>query len=501
MSRTRKPWFRRLAFKIHKWAGLAGGLWLFVLGATGIVLDHDEWRWARQGTVPKGWLSPNVGRLLPATRMRYVAVDRNDPRRWVGGSERGLWWTDDGGQRWHSVDFEGLAGEVPQIQGLVPPAAGELDRVYVASDDGLWVTSGGGTRATPVALRGEFITDITRGSTPTELVGVVDHDRVFRIEPAAPGQITWLTWSRVAVGGLPEHVSLYRFFFDLHFGYGLFNRTLSTLINDYGGVAFMVLAVSGFLFWWFPRRWRRARPPVSIARKRSVFNWLYRAHAPVVGILALIPVGYLALTAIPMVHIGGFGTWADDVLLPRGLLPPVYQFRSLRGEVDQIMAYPEDRQRFSIGTRFGVLHSADGGESWQRDQELPVGRGNFYRVGSAAFFSTNGGDHLVRPGDDSPWQALDGIATATTDGVQHGEQWILKNSRGFNLGSFVDGFALTDRIVMPDLPGGTLYLFLIDIHVGLVFHRQFRWVNDAVSVLALLLVITGPVIWWRAKWR
>ena len=55
--------------------------------------------------------------------------------------------------------------------------------------------------------------------------------------------------------------------------------------------------------------------------------------------------------------------------------------------------------------------------------------------------------------------------------------------------------------MMPDLPGATLYLFLIEIHVGLIVHRQFKWVNDLVSVCALLLVLSGPILWWRTKWR
>ena len=164
-ANPRKTKLRRVALKIHKWAGLGAGVWLFVLGATGIVLDHDEWRWARQGTVPKTWLSPNVGRLLPATNMRHVAADSPNSQRWLGGSERGLWWSDDGGKNWLPVEFDGLKSEIPQVQGLVAPPDGGLERVLVGTDDGLWISRDGGTRVVPVALPGEFITDLTRGSS------------------------------------------------------------------------------------------------------------------------------------------------------------------------------------------------------------------------------------------------------------------------------------------------------------------------------------------------
>lgn len=500
---AKKSKFRRYAFKVHKWAGLGAGVWLFVLGATGIVLDHDEWRWARQVTVPDSWISPNVGRLLPATRMRHVAVDSDDPRRWLGGSERGLWWTDNGGRSWSSVPFEGTDG-TPQVLDLVPSADGSLAGVYLATDDGLWLSEDYGQRVRRAGFEGEYVHHLTTGSKPGELVGLVDHDRVFRWTPRDDTPPTWISWPEVRVAGLPETVSLYRFVFDLHFGYGIGNRTVSTLINDYGGIAFMVLAVSGFLFWWFPKRWRRAKPPVPLRQKRKIFNWLYRVHAPVIGLLALIPIGYLAATAIPLVHVGGFGTWANDVALPRAALPPVYRYRSLTGEIDSVVVYPEDPDRYSVGTRFGVLHTEDGGESWRRDAALPAGSGNFFRHGAASFFSDNGGRHFARVGDESPWQPLTGLASAITDAAHVGGDaapWLLKNSRGFNAGTLDGEFSLTKQVVMPELPGATLYLFLIDIHLGLIFHQQFKWINDLVSVFALLLVLTGPILWWRIKWR
>ena len=495
----RRPRLRRWLLKIHKWAGLSAGLWLLILGATGIVLDHDEWRWARQITVPQSWVSPTVARLLPATRMRHVAMDPANPQYWIGGSERGLWWTDDAGGTWSRVEFVGLDDAVPQVTSLVNLGGG-LDDVFVATDDGIWVTSANGRRASRAFLDGTFVNQMTLGSRPDELVGIVGHDRVFRLSVMDPGRIAYQTFHAVHVSGLPEHVSLYRFAFDLHFGYGIGSRSVSTLLNDYAGVAFIVLAVSGFLFWWFPRRWRRAVHAIDADYKKGVFNWLYRFHAPVVGLLALLPIGYIALTAIPMSHTGGFGNWAKDVMLPRRALTPVYQYHSLRGELDRVVAYPNDPQRLSVGTRFGILHTFDGGATWDVEQAVPRARGNLFRVGEATFFSDIG-SHFVRPTDDAGWQPLKGLLTGVTHGVQHGEAWVLKNSRGFHLGGFEEGFAASDIAVMPDLPGSTLYLFLIEIHVGLIFHRQFKWVNDLVSVLALLLVITGPVLWWRTKWR
>ncbi len=495
----RRPRLRRVLLKVHKWAGLIAGLWLLVLGATGIVLDHDEWRWARQLTVPESWISPQVARLLPATRMRHVAVAPDDHRRWIGGSERGLWWTDDAGKQWAPVEFAGLAGKFPQVTSLLPTTA-SLDHVLIGTDDGIWVTTDGGRGAIRSLLPGAFINQLTAGSRANEIVGLIGHDQVFRADLGNPAALTYQRFDDVKVTGLPEHVSLYRFVFDLHFGYGIGSRNVSTWLNDFAGVAFIVLAIGGFLFWWFPRRWRRARHAIDADHKKRVFNWIYRSHAPIIGLLAVLPIAYLSLTAIPMSHTTGFGKWAHDILLPREALTPVYHYRSLRGELDHVIAYPHDPQRLSVGTRFGVLHSFDNGATWQAENALPQARGNLFRVGEVVFFSDRG-SHFVRPQDDAPWAPLAGLTSGVTHGVQLGDQWVLKNSRGFNLGSLAGGFNVSDIAVMPALPGATLYLFLIEVHVGLIVHPQFKWVNDLVSVFALLLVLTGPVLWWRTKWR
>ena len=48
--------------------------------------------------------------------------------------------------------------------------------------------------------------------------------------------------------------------------------------------------------------------------------------------------------------------------------------------------------------------------------------------------------------------------------------------------------------------GTSLFLFFADVHTGVIFHNQFRWLNDLFAILAITLVISGPVIWWRRKW-
>lgn len=501
MKRKRGPKRRtalnRALLTLHKWAGLAAGSWLLVLGVSGILLDHDEWRWQRQMTVPESWLSTRVARLLPATVMRYVAVDEAQPDRWLGGSERGLWLTEDGGENWSDVSFPG--DEKPQVLRFVRPGDGSLEGIVVATDDGLWRTTEEGRSIKRYAMEGTRVGSLTAGSHPDELVGVVRHEQIFRISRTDSSRLEWLNLDRATVTGLPEQVSVYDFVFDLHFGYGIFGRTASTLINDLGGLAMAVLAVSGFLYWFLPWRWRRRSGPGPRVR-RETHRWLYRTHATVFGLLALIPIVYLSVTGIILDHVVGFGNWARDVPMERSSLPPAYQYRSLGEELEQVVAYPGEPRRLSVSTRLGLLHTDDGGKSWRGDSDTGDQGGNLFRVGDRVFFSNNRGMHLQRRDGEREWSQINGPATMVSDGVWLDSVIYLKNSRGFYRERPSGDFELTD-MKSPPLEGATFYLFVVDVHTGNIIHEQFKWVNDLVGGLAVLLVLTGPVLWWRWKNR
>lgn len=491
----RRSRFNRGLLKVHKWAGLTAAAWLLVLGVSGILLDHDEWRWQRQMTVPESWLSARVARLLPATVMRYIAVDEASPNRWLGGSERGLWLSNDHGESWKDVAFP--EGATPQVLRFARPSGGSLNGIIVATDDGLWRTVDDGRGVERFALEGLRIGSLTPGSEPDELVGIVNHRRIFRISRGDPSRVRWLDTDQVRVSGLPETVSFYDFVFDLHFGYGLFGRTASTLINDLGGLALAMLALTGFLYWWLPWRWRRRSGPAPPVR-RETHTWLYRTHATVFGLLAMVPIVYLSVTGILLDHVAGFGAWARDLPMARASLPPVYQYRSLGEELEQVVAYPGQPQRLSVTTRLGLLHTFDGGASWGGDAGAGSQGGNLFRVGGRLVLSNNRGDQLQQLDGQQQWTPLTGPTTMVSDGVLLDSALYLKNSRGFYRETAPGKFELTD-MKSPRLKGATFYLFVVDVHTGNVIHAQFKWVNDLVAALAVLLALSGPILWWR--WR
>ena len=493
----RRSRFNRTLLAVHKWAGLTAAAWLLVLGVSGILLDHDEWRWQRQMTVPESWLSKRVARLLPATVMRYVAVDEASPNRWLGGSERGLWLTSDGGETWNDVPFPG--SDTPQVLRFARPSDGSLNGIIVATDDGLWRTTHQGRGIERYAMEGLRIGSLSAGSNPDELIGIVNHQQIFRISRSVPSQLSWLNLDQVELSGLPKTISVYDFVFDLHFGYGLFGRTASTLINDLGGLGLAMLAISGFLYWWLPWRWRRGSGPPPPVR-RVAHTWLYRTHATVFGLLALIPIVYLSITGILLDHVTAFGAWSRNVPMARTSLTPVYQYRSLGGELEQVVAYPGQPQRLSVTTRLGLLHSFDGGRSWEADTGAGTQGGNLIRVRNRLVLSNNVGDQLQQLDGRQDWTRLQGPTTMVSDGVLLDSVLHLKNSRGFYRETSPGEFELT-AMKSPKLKGATVYLFVVDVHTGNVIHEQFKWVNDLVGTLAVLLVLSGPILWWRWKNR
>ena len=75
-----------------------------------------------------------------------------------------------------------------------------------------------------LALDGHFINMISPGATPHSIIGVDDFSTVFTLDVNQPENIQHLTVDQPKISGLPETVTLYRFLFDLHFGYGLLSR-------------------------------------------------------------------------------------------------------------------------------------------------------------------------------------------------------------------------------------------------------------------------------------
>lgn len=489
---------------VHRWAGLIALGWLSVLGITGWILDHHDWRWTHQWSVPSWVTSARIDRLVPGTVMRHIQVDPSNDQRWIGASERGLWRTEDGGETWADIPFEGESGH-PQVFRFV--TLGTSETLYMATDDGIWTIATGDTRAQPFALDNELISSLSEGSTATELVGAAHHGSIFRLDITQRNAVAWTDVSEVTVTGLPETVRLNRFVLDLHVGKGFLEQPWSILINDYGGIAMGILGFTGFMFWYLPRKWRNQKASGQLKKRQQILRWLFRSHGPVIGILAIVPILYLSVTGIMVDHIFALIDYGKTVPLQRESLPPIYQYETLEGEVSYVVAYPGEPERLSVATRFGVLNSADSGRSWTRDQSLPntggtdAGLVNLLREGDMLFVGIGTVGNAYRKINEETWTFVEMPADhlAMTDASRSGDTWYLKNSRMISKGTLETPFE-PSGVAYPPIKGTSVFLFLADIHTGNIVHTQFIWFNDLVALMAIILALTGPIAWWKRKW-
>ena len=497
-KRSANQWFR-LA---HKWAGLLAAAWLIVLGATGFVLDHPDWRPSNQLTVPESWGSPDLTRFIRVTYMRQVLVDPNDSSRWYGGSERGLWSSADGGESWIPVDFRSRDYS-PQVYAIIEHPDIGFDRALVATDEGLWQFETA-RQVRPLLMTDVAINSLSRGRGANEIIGVAGHSRVFSYDVASQ-QIYWAPMQPIepVISG---EVPLTRYILNTHFGHGIAEGALGILINDLAGVAMVILGVTGFLYWFLRRRWRLRPAAASSAKKRRMTKLLFRSHAPFVGLLAAVPIFYVSLTGIPADHIRAIYKWAESVSVPAALVPAGFSMRSLAGDIQDIVINPADGKELIIATRKGLYHSSDGGGRWVRRDNLPIRKADYgnslhlFRIDDTIFVGAGLDANFASADGGASWLPVTGPFTGISSGARSGDTWYLKNSQGVFAGIDLRDELPQTAVRPPPLEGMPLFLFLADIHTGHAIHPLFPWVNDLVALLALVLVCTGPVVWWRRKW-
>lgn len=533
--------------RIHRWVGLASALWLSVLGLTGFVLDHRDWRWLWQPAVPLHWLPSDIAHKSLQRIISLYRILPSEPAETVriAAGRAGLWWTHDGGQHWSRGRFEGMStrnrpdtrsttGDSPQVLALVPdPQYGE-QRLWAATDDGVWRSDDGGRHFQRQVLAGHLVSALTTTAQDINtgvLLGVVDRSRVFRLRTTPPARINWLTLRAPNATQLPNHITLSRFVHDLHFGRGIFTGATSLWFNDLTAISLISLPLTGLLFWILPRYWKRQRqvsqadvtaelPSATV--RRHTLRWLYRLHAPLFGILTLVPVIYLSLTGILLDHQRDLGRWMHSLHLTNAWLPPVYALHSWQGEIFAIAGDPQATNTLSLGTRLGLFTSTDSGRHWQRDPTVSGFVWSLRRIGDRQFIGGMGSPNFMRQGNGA-WQLvrhsgfMPSDVTALPTTVGRGSSWLWKSPQGLKAVNAEPAHALSSHSSpagttmsrgvqhkvnawpLPPQTQGTWFDLIDGLHSGLLIHPQWKWVNDLFAFAALLLAITGLLRWRRRK--
>lgn len=482
----------RFARRWHKPLGLFAASWLLVLGITGFLLDHRDWRWMWQSTVSESWLPDSVVKKSRGGSVRLFRVLTD--RQMLAAGPRGLWWSDAAGN-WHKTN---TASGMPMINAMLFVG----NRLWLATDDGLWISKDKGRSIRPHALAAIRLTAINQGSEPGEILLVEDRSRVWRYDSRVDSMTPvplFAPESRI----LPKHIDLSRFVHDLHFGRGVFDIPVSLLWSDITGLALFILPLTGFLFWYLPRRWaRKAREdrPGAQRRKQGI-RWLYRLHGPLLGVVVAIPVVYLSITGIFLDHRQELRGWMKSVAISQSLLPPVYALSSWQGEIRDVIGYPDNHSKISLATRYGVLTSNDSGRSWWR--EKTGSRACFVvtlrRLQGTEVAGGMGCSNFVRRSNGA-WKPLRKTGHMPSDiSIDDNGSWYWKSRRGIVAGKPGAGFRPL-KVSLPQPQGVPWYYILDALHSGLIFHKQWKWINDLFALLAILLVITGLVRWWKVKW-
>lgn len=499
---------RRLTLRrAHKWLGITAGLWLTVLGVTGFFLDHRDWRWIWQTTVsdflfPESILKNKTERELLVYRINPVNVNQR-----IAGGKRGLWWSDTAGTTWSRSDFKSLDHKTPQVFSVVEMAQQKgFWKLYAATDDGVWFSFNGGKSFHRFALQGEYINALTQGAQPDKLLGVISRSSVFRLD-ITNGEYVLVELAPVDKKEIPAKIGLSRFVHDLHFGRGLVNGITSLLINDAGGIALLVLPVTGILFWLLPLRWKKRKANSHMAHvvhvgRRRIMRFLYGWHGVYVGLLATVLIVYLAITGIILDHRVGLGDWMKKTKIDRSWLPPVYDLNSWESEIYSVASYPSRPEKFSIGVRSGLYTTMDNGQTWSREKLSGPSAcfvWSINRVGDFLFLGGMGCPNSIKK-DGESWQLVKGVGHMPTDafGLAGGNvAW--KSPKGLTAILLHDRSAGAIEIKKPKIEGTPLFYLLDGLHSGLIFHPQWKWINDLVSVMAILLCVSGVVRLWRQR--
>ncbi len=509
-KKMRRRW---TAHRLHQWMGLAAGGWLLVLGATGFFLDHRDWRWLWQSGIDESWVSDVVLEKSRSGIFRLYHVDAGTDGVHIIAGSTGMWWRTDSIESWGETQFEN--NDTPQIKAIVNDAITRGAIKWLATDDGIWKLTGNATQAHRWGMRSHFVNSLTQSSKANELLGVVDRTRVFRVNTDT-GNLIWLNLQPLqAQQWLPEKIDLNRFVRDLHFGRGMFSAPWSMLWNDASAIAMTVLPITGLLYWGLPRWWKRKRlqgTPRSKRHKQSRVRLMYRLHAPVIGVLTLVPILYLSITGIFLDHAEGLRGFMKSVSISRVWQPPVYSYASWGNEIYNVVSYPQQPEKISIGTRLGLFTSEDNGQSWQREQLMPSKKANeksafiwmMKRIDDYLFIGGMGAPNFVKRGD-SNWRIVKGVghmpSDVTLDG--QGNTWWMTR-QGIKVGKLAAAGFKSSPVQLPKQIAGQDYVpwyFVLDgLHSGLLIHPQWKWVNDVVSIMALFLVATGLIRWWRVKW-
>ena len=432
--------------KIHKLAGLSGGVLLLLLAITGFFLDHDSWKFLYTTTfkTESKSLLEKENRLFESSY-----IDKNS-NYMIIATLRGIYESSDKGKHYKQTLNE-------------PTTAikSSLHELYASTSNGLYKLTTTGWKN--FALAGKYLTSLAIYNN----IAVVVEDKTYvYVIDLVENKTLSKTEVLIDKSELNNDIKLSRFIRDLHYGRGLFDDGLSLLFNDYATLFLIFLAGSGYYIWYLIKN--------KISAKRS--KKLIKFHANIFVIFASFFLIILAITGIFLDHSRGLAKFMSSVNIPHSILPPIYD--SLK---EDIWSIDYDGNFYRIGNRYGIYKSDDL-KSWKSEE-----KGFAYK--------------MIR---DDKKLYISGMGAPNK--LFYNEQYtILANTpHMFKDVISAEGKSIylsskTKEILLPEYQDVTLFTILLAIHDGSFFSSWWIWVNDFAAGLLIILTLSGSYRWYKKR--
>ena len=92
-----------------------------------------------------------------------------------------------------------------------------------------------------------------------------------------------------------------------------------------------------------------------------------------------------------------------------------------------------------------------------------------------------------------------GLMGMPSDATLSDDAWYVISGPSMLVGDLDNGFA-AQPFSLPTTDSKPLMLLMFELHNGRIIHPGMKWVLDALAIITLLMVISGPILWWRRKW-
>ncbi|MDH5446251.1 MAG: PepSY domain-containing protein [Gammaproteobacteria bacterium] len=486
--------------RLHLWCGLFAAIWLSVLGITGFILDHrDNWRWMWQSGLNQSFLPKDIVDKSRNSSIRLYQKSPHSEKHELSGGMTGLWWRTDISHEWQASKFVNSKDKPLVYQILFNEMI--AGHVWLASDNGVWYSKDNGQHFRKLALSNQSITAIDQ-SNKNVLYIVDDRSQVYKLDTITAAK-TEIQLRPLAKHNLPESISLSRFVRDLHYGRGVNTVSGSLLWNDIAGLAMVILPITGFLFYWLPKRWRHRKSigdSISHSYKQHTMRWLFRLHGPSMGLITFIPVVYISLTGIFLGH-NTLREWMKPIQVTHGFQTPVYDINEWQGHIYGIVVR-NNGDIVSLGTRLGVFSTNDEGETWVREglwRDKAVFAWTVRKIKDNLIVGGMGSPNFIYKGSSNNWSKINSRVHMPTDVTMYKRDILLKNNNGlWRINQNEKKYR--ENIELPFLNYIPWYYVVDGLHSGVLIHAQWKWINDLIAVLAIVLVFTGLMRWWKTRW-